>query len=159
MTIRCQKGSDNNYRTKPTSARALVKNGMNFKLLFATKVIPPSRWVNSGRCKCGLGKDAQSIPSTTQQRYYNICNLPPETFFRGQEDHCWPTQPASTTNLPQLGVNIYYIFLFQMGGNLECIRFCIYDRVVAYGLIETSLLPLFFSLPALSLKPNPLFFV
>ena len=101
MMIRCQKGSDNNYRTKPTSAWTLVANGMNFELLFTTEVIPPSHWVSNRSCKRGLGKNRQSIPSTTQRRYYNVSNLPPETFFRGQEDLCWPTRPASTTNLPK----------------------------------------------------------
>jgi hypothetical protein len=82
-TVRCQKDLDNNYRTKPTSAWALVANGMNFEL-----------------CKRGLGKDGRRIYSNTQWRYYNVSNLPPETFFWGQEDLCWLTWPASMTNLP-----------------------------------------------------------
>ena len=83
-TVRCQNGSDNNYRTKPTSVWALVTNGMNFVLLFITEVIPPSRWVSNSSCKRRLGRNRQSIPSTTQQRYYNVTNLPADTFFKGQ---------------------------------------------------------------------------
>ena len=128
-TVLCQHGSDNNYRTKPTSAWALVANGMNFELLFTTEVIPPSSWVSSGRCKRGLGKEGQSIPSTTQWWHYNISRSPPETLFKGQR-----TRLGNTAfHLPPtyLRVNIYCIFLFQMGGNLECIRFCIYDSTAS----------------------------
>ena len=83
-TVLCQNGSDNNYRTKPTSAWALVANGMNFELLFTTEVIPPSRWVSNSSCKRGLGRNRQSIPSITHWRYYNVCNWQPETFFKVQ---------------------------------------------------------------------------
>ena len=80
-TVLCQNGSDNNYKTKPTSTWALVANGMNFELLFPTEVIPPSHWVSNHSCKRRLGRNRQSIPSTTQQHYYNVSNLPAETFF------------------------------------------------------------------------------
>jgi hypothetical protein len=83
-TVLCQNGSDNNYRTKPTSAWALVANVMNFELLFTTEVIPPSRWVSNRSCKLRLGRNRQSISSITQWRYYNVSNWPPETFFKGQ---------------------------------------------------------------------------
>ena len=141
-TVRCLNGSDNNYRTNPTSAWALVANVMNFELLFTTEVIPPSRWVRNSRCKQGLGKNKQSIPSTTQRRFYNVFNWQPETFFKGLG---WATRPSiyHQPTKAQLGVNIYSIFLFQMGGNLECIRYCIYDSTASP--LCSSVFPLFHS--------------
>ena len=136
-TVRCQNGPDNNYRTKPTSAWALVANGMNFKLLFTTEGMPPSCWVSNSSCKRGLGKNRENIPSTTQWCYYNVSNLPAETFFKGL---CWATQPYiyHQPTEAQLRVNIYCIFLFQMGCNLECIRYCIYDRDIASPFVPQS---------------------
>ena len=143
------------YQPEYSTSLKVWQLGMNFELLFTPEVIPPNRWVSNSSCKRGLGRNRQSIPSIIQQCYYTLSNLPPETFFRGQEDLL-----ANMTSIygQQLRVNIYCIFLFQMGSNSECIRFCIYNRVAAYGPIA-QLLPLFVSLPALSLKPNPLFFV
>ena len=46
----------------------------------------------------------------------------------------------------QLRVNIYCIFLFQMCGNLECIRYCIYDSTASS--LCSSVFPLFHSNPA-----------
>ena len=83
MPVRCQNGSDNNYRMKLTSAWALVANSM-LVANSTTEVIPPSRWVCNSSCKSGLGKNRQSLPSTTQRRYYNVSNLPAETLFKGQ---------------------------------------------------------------------------
>ena len=136
-TVRCQNGSDNNYRTKPTSAWALVANGMNFELLFTTEVIPPSRWVSNSSCKRRLGRNRQSIPSITQRCYYNVSNWPPETFFKGLG---WATRPSiyHQPTEAQLRVNIYCIFLFQMGGNLECIRYCIYDSTASSFVPQSS---------------------
>lgn len=136
-TVRCQNGSDNNYRTKPTSAWALVANGMNFELLFTTEVIPPSRWVSDRSCKRRLGRNRQSIPSTTQRRYYNVSNWPPETFFKGLGLATRPSIYHQPTEA-QLRVNIYCIFLFQMGGNLECIRYCIYDSTASPFVPQSS---------------------
>ena len=119
--------------------------------------IPPSRWVNSSSsCKRGLGKDGQSICSTTRRRYYSVSTLPPDIHQRTR-DPCRATQP-SIYEQPieaQLRVNISCILLFQMGGYLECIRFCIYDSVAGLKSHRESI-PLFLSLPALSFKPNPL---
>ena len=106
---------------------------------FTTEVIPPSRW------KRGLGRNRQSIPSITQRRYYNVSNLPAETFFKGLGLATRPSIFHQRTEA-ELRVNIYCIFLFQMGGNLECIRYCIYDSTAS---------PLFLSLPAPSLNPAP----
>ena len=136
-TVRCQNGSGNNYRTKPTSAWALVANGMNFELLFTTEEIPPSRWVSNSSCKRRLERNRQSIPSTTQRHYYN--NLPAETFFKGQRTRLGniPSIYYQPTEA-QLRVNIYCIFLFQMGGNLECIRYCIYDSTASPCVPQSS---------------------
>jgi hypothetical protein len=122
---------------KPTSVWALVVNGMNFELLFTTEVIPPSRWVSNSSCKRGLGRNIQSIPSITQRRYYNVTNWPPETFFKGLSlatRNSIYHQPTEA----QLRVNIYCIFLFQMGGNLECIKYCIYDSMASPFVPQSS---------------------
>ena len=140
MKVLCQNGSDNNYRMKPTSAWALAANGMNFELLFTTEVIPPSRWVSNSRCKQGLGRIRQSIQYIPQCRYYNVSNWQLETLFKGLG---WATQPPiyHQPTEAQLKVNIYCIFLFQMGGNLECIRYCIYDSTASS--LCSSVFPLF----------------
>ena len=95
----------------------------------------------------GVGRNVQSIPSIIQRRYYNVFNWPPETFFKGQRTRFGNT--ASIYHQPtevQLRVNTYCIFLFQMGGNLDCIRCCIYDSTASS--LCSSVFPLFHSNPA-----------
>ena len=114
--------------------------GMNFQLLFTKEVIPPSRCVSNSSCIRGLGEDGQSICPTTRRRYYQVSVLPPDILQRTTRPSIYD-QPIKA----QLRVKMYCIFLFQMGGYLECIRFRIYDRVAAYSPID-----------AIFLLPNPL---
>ena len=137
-TVRSQNGSDNNYRTKPTSAWALVANGMNFELLFTTEVIPPSRWVSNSSCKRGLGRNRVSRHSHNDvTTAYPIDHQRHSSKDKGLGLATRPSiyhQPTAA----QLRVNIYCIFLFQMGGNLECIRYCIYDSIASPFVTQSS---------------------
>jgi hypothetical protein len=54
-------------------------------------------------------------------------------YSKDKGDLCWATQPSiyDKSIEMQLRVNIFSIFHFQMGGYLECIRFCIYDSMAS----------------------------
>ena len=108
---------------------------MNFELLFTKEVIAPSRCVSHSSYKCGLGEDGQSVFILSRS---------------SSRDPCWTTRQSiyDQSTEAQLRVNVYCIFLFQMGSYLECIRYCIYDSIATY-----------LSLPALSFKTQPPFFV
>ena len=110
--------------------------GMNFELLFTPEVIPPSRWVSSSkRGKRGLGKDGWCIHSSMLQF---------TTRQSSEDQRSMLDNPIyDQTIKAQLRVNIYCIFHFQMGGNLECIRYCIYDsiRYCIYDSIASPFVP------------------
>ena len=136
-TVQCQNDSDNNYRTKPTSAWALVASGMNFELLFTTEVIPPSRWVSNSHCKQGLGRNRQYPVYHTTTLLQHI-QFTSRDILQRTKDAVGQHGLPSSTNLPKRRVNIYCIFLFQMGGNLECIRYCIYDSTASSFVPQSS---------------------
>ena len=83
-TVRCQNGSDNNYRMKPTSAWVLGCEWYELWTLIHYRSDTSRRWVSNSRCKRGLGRNRHSIPSIAQRRFYNLSKWPPETFFKGQ---------------------------------------------------------------------------
>ena len=103
---------------------------MNFELLFTKEVIA----VALATAAVNVGYERTDRVSFLQRSSSPLDNL------QTTRDQCWTIRLSiyDQSSEAQLRVNIYCIFLFQMGGYLECIRYCIYDSIAAYGLTETQ---------------------